>query len=225
MAVQTQTFPVRIPARRGPLQVRPPAGDIDPAARAALTKLAERQEFQKAAKAVDALVRDYGLTVDMERLRDRVERRFRGLELHLLAQNGVLQKLLMDAMQADAIRVDDTKREEEEAARDKRTEDQHKHMLDAQAGAERRAEARERAEERRHTELVEHLKHLAEVSLEQCKQNGELLKSLVSPKESARPSRSVPARGTKTEKAAPASSRAGRVQGDGRGRDKTAGTS
>lgn len=144
-----------------PLAVSPPDGEVDVAARRALLALANGASYRDAVPEADALVRDSGITLDIERLRDRVERRFAGLSRLLLAQPGVFHRLLLDAVEADDLRRDEDER------RQRREE------------LEREREHRREEAERRRREEAERQERVTAMLAELMQQNSRLLQYLV----------------------------------------------
>lgn len=105
---------------RTPLELSPPEEKLDPTVTRSLAKLAGTEKYAKATRQAEQLVRDQGLTLDIERLRDRVERRFAGLDRVLLSQPGVLHRLVLDALEADDLQRTRDDRGKEREEREKR---------------------------------------------------------------------------------------------------------
>jgi len=107
-----------IPTRHvDPLDVFPPEGEFDPLVRRVSKKLALKPKYAKSIREAEDLVRDSGITLDIERLRDRVERRFGGLDRLVLSEPGVLHQLLLGALEADDLKRDEIERDKEREAR------------------------------------------------------------------------------------------------------------
>ncbi|WP_131105905.1 hypothetical protein [Ornithinimicrobium sufpigmenti] len=153
---------------RKPLEVSPPSGTVDPLVERALKKMVEKAQYANAVRKAESLIRDEGLTLDIERLRDRVERRFGGLERLLLSRPGVLHRLLLDALEAD-----DLQKAEDE--REKRRQERQEHR-DKEA-AERRE--REQSRDERHEESLKTTQTLIQTLADVMASNQRVLEALL----------------------------------------------
>lgn len=102
--------------KRGVLEVRPRLPELDDAVKAALTEVSSRYLRKK--REAEKLIADLGLTIEVERFRDALDRvALSDAERALLAQPGIAHHLLLGALQADRLERDDEEREREERER------------------------------------------------------------------------------------------------------------
>ena len=103
------------------IQARPV--DLDPAVEIALHAVKARYTDQQ--NAAEKLIADEGITIDVERLRDALQRgSFGPLEQLLLAQPGVPHRFLLDALDAERVEGEEELERKRERAHYKAEKDQ-----------------------------------------------------------------------------------------------------